>query len=732
MARIGGSPWFAICAVAVSFFWAASAAQAGEQIPGLVGIFSGLINTAIVDAARRDWQTRPLSDYNCLGKHGLSAAQFADRGIGPEDPQVRQILSDCAFAAPAAPVPAAPQPANGPVAEPPGPSYAAPASPNYAAPQTPNDAAPPPSPNYFVNGLTLGAPLGPPADAMAGYTCHASEDYPGFSWCQSHHAESRRFGATMIWMSIFRSPADALVEITQAVDPAFFRPGDAEREIQRLSHDFGQQARIIPADLPAGGHSIIAAWGAVTLTPLDSTNMDALRGGTPVHSGLLLAALGDPRATARLGLQVYGLGGGAGFIWSANYNSSGKGVLRITAVDPSALSPHSPSQPAAPTTPFGMALQFAPEAPSTPPALGLDVAAQRGPTVQGEKVVVAAMQPAVTADALLANPAGPPAPSSASTSPAPNSGPAAPSASSAPAAPEPSGASAVPVPGGAPAAPMPSNAPAASASSSASAIQTAEAKVEQPPAAPLASPAFPLSRIGRRVALIVANGAYSAAPLTNPTVDADLVSGSLEKIGFSVTVKKDLDLDGFEQAISEFAETTRGAEIALFYFAGHGFYVADGGRQQNLLMATSANFSAKTALALEGGGEPLDHVEETIIGRARATLIFIDACRNVPALASRGFGSRGFAPLNASNLEGAYVVLSTRVGQTAEDGAGGQGSPFARAFASVLPTPGLRIEDAYYRMREQVRKETSGVQVPDSIRSDLPEGGVVLVEGNLK
>ncbi len=241
-----------------------------------------------------------------------------------------------------------------------------------------------------------------------------------------------------------------------------------------------------------------------------------------------------------------------------------------------------------------------------------------------------------------------------------------------------------------------------------------------------------MSPVGRRVALIVANGAYSEAPLTNPTVDAGIVAGSLEKIGFSVTVKKDLDFDGFEQAISEFAETTRGAEIALFYFAGHGFSVADGGRQQNLLMATSANFSAKTALALEGGGEPLDHVEETIIGRARATLIFIDACRNIPALANRGFGSRGFTPLNASNLEGAYVVLSTRVGQTAEDGAGGQGSPFARAFASVLPTPGLRIEDAYSRMREQVRRETSGVQVPESIRSDLPEGGVVLVGSNVK
>lgn len=170
----------------------------------------------------------------------------------------------------------------------------------------------------------------------------------------------------------------------------------------------------------------------------------------------------------------------------------------------------------------------------------------------------------------------------------------------------------------------------------------------------------------------------------------------------------------------------------MFYFAGHGFSVDLRGRQENLLMATSANFSAKTALALEGGGEPLDHVEETIIGRARATLIFIDACRNIPALASRSVGSRGFAPVDTSNLAGVYVVLSTRVGQTAEDGARGQGSPFARAFASVMPTPGLRIEDAYSRMREQVRRDTAGGQVPDSIRSDLPEGGVVLVGSNVK
>jgi tetratricopeptide (TPR) repeat protein len=244
-------------------------------------------------------------------------------------------------------------------------------------------------------------------------------------------------------------------------------------------------------------------------------------------------------------------------------------------------------------------------------------------------------------------------------------------------------------------------------------------------AAPVRAPdALPAA--GRRVALVVANGAYRDAPLANPEVDADLVAASLQKTGFIVTVKKDLGLDALEQVVDDFSDSAKGADVALFYFAGHGFSIAAGGRQQNFLMATDADFHAKTGLGLERGGEPLEHVEETIIGHARATLIFVDACRDVPTLASRGVGSRGFAPFDGSAFDGAFVVISTRSGRTAADGVAGQGSPFARAFASILPTPRLRIEDAYARIREKVRAETSGEEVPDVIRSDLPEGGIVI------
>ncbi len=232
---------------------------------------------------------------------------------------------------------------------------------------------------------------------------------------------------------------------------------------------------------------------------------------------------------------------------------------------------------------------------------------------------------------------------------------------------------------------------------------------------------------GRLVALVIANGAYPDAPLANPAVDAGIVADSLKRVGFAVTVKTNVDLEGFEQAMSDFATASKGADVALFYFAGHGFSVAADGVQQNLLMTTSSNFQAKSEIGLRQGGEPLDHVEEMVIGNARATLIFIDACRNVPVLAHRGVAKRGFAPIDPSSFDGAYVVLSTRQGKTAEDGEAGKGSPFARAVAATLPTAGLRIEDASARIREKVRAETSGEQVPDVVRSDLPEGGVVLM-----
>ncbi|MEC9367244.1 MAG: caspase family protein, partial [Pseudomonadota bacterium] len=75
----------------------------------------------------------------------------------------------------------------------------------------------------------------------------------------------------------------------------------------------------------------------------------------------------------------------------------------------------------------------------------------------------------------------------------------------------------------------------------------------------------------KRVALVIGNSAYKSAPaLKNPKNDAAAVSTVLEKLGFQVIAGLDLDRPGMEAKAREFALASRGAEVSLFYFAGHG------------------------------------------------------------------------------------------------------------------------------------------------------------------
>jgi uncharacterized caspase-like protein len=232
----------------------------------------------------------------------------------------------------------------------------------------------------------------------------------------------------------------------------------------------------------------------------------------------------------------------------------------------------------------------------------------------------------------------------------------------------------------------------------------------------------------KRVALIVANGAYKSLPLANPTVDADLVKAALDTLGFVVTVQKDANLETFDEAVNKFADDARGADVALFYFAGHGFSVTDGIRPVSLLMSTSAEVESKSERVLQAGGIPLDDIISPVAANAKATLVFVDACRNDPRAdrSVAGARGRGFTVINPMRGGRVFVALSTKLGDTAEDGEPLTGSPFARAFQREIREKGVRVDDAFRSMREAVREQTNGKQIPDIVQDDLPSGSIML------
>jgi hypothetical protein len=136
---------------------------------------------------------------------------------------------------------------------------------------------------------------------------------------------------------------------------------------------------------------MIASWGDVVLEPLDAASMSQLALGKSPNKGLIIDFLGNFRRSAQLGLPVYRMTGGAGFVWAASFNQKGAGALRFAAVNPSALSAPVSTQPpvaaepaAQPTETQAQAQPEVQAQPEAQPAKQAEPEAQATPQVQSQ------------------------------------------------------------------------------------------------------------------------------------------------------------------------------------------------------------------------------------------------------------------------------------------------------------------------------------------------------------
>jgi hypothetical protein len=194
---------------------------------------------------------------------------------------------------------------------------------------------------YAVSGVTLGATLQFGSSAYREYKCSPSDQFDGFTWCQKTRKEKERRGTFTATYSILHSRDGAAAYVNRYQEPAFFAANEADDDIQQYSRKLGEPPRItrMPhlAGFPTG---ILASWGKVELEPLDDDSIKALaEGRRPTANGYFVDFIGDFARSAKEGLPIYRLSGGAGFVWVASFNQKGRGTLRLTAVDASALAP---------------------------------------------------------------------------------------------------------------------------------------------------------------------------------------------------------------------------------------------------------------------------------------------------------------------------------------------------------------------------------------------------------
>ena len=131
---------------------------------------------------------------------------------------------------------------------------------------------------------------------------------------------------------------------------------------------------------------------------------------------------------------------------------------------------------------------------------------------------------------------------------------------------------------------------------------------------------------GKRVALVIGNGAYERAEdrLPNPPNDANAIPEKLDALGFDVTKTLDLDYRGMRTGLRDFDRTLESADAGLFFYAGHGMEYQ--GRNHLFPMDAVLESEGDISIGLIDVGQIL-HIMETSVP---TRLIFLDACRNNP------------------------------------------------------------------------------------------------------
>lgn len=212
------------------------------------------------------------------------------------------------------------------------------------------------------------------------------------------------------------------------------------------------------------------------------------------------------------------------------------------------------------------------------------------------------------------------------------------------------------------------------------------------------------------VALVVGNSSYShAPPLVNPRNDAEDMAALLRRLGFQVIAGLDLDKAAMEDRVRAFSRQARAAQVALFFYAGHGLQV----NGVNHLVPVDAQLADADDLDFEALS--LDKVLKRMGGGTN--LVFLDACRDNPF--ARGWASdgrsvsvgRGLTRVGEASGSGLFIAFATDPDSIAADG-DGRNSPFTAALKRHIETPGLEINHLLTEVRKAVLASTGNVQRP--------------------
>ena len=215
------------------------------------------------------------------------------------------------------------------------------------------------------------------------------------------------------------------------------------------------------------------------------------------------------------------------------------------------------------------------------------------------------------------------------------------------------------------------------------------------------------ARAERRVALVVGNAAYEgAAALRTARNDAKDMAEALKKLGFETVLGLDLDQDHFASTMETFARALDGADIGLFFYAGHGLQIDE----RNYLVSVNAQLSNEFLISSET--IELDAIVRLMESKVATNIVLLDASPQQSAgrepqaqprghAASQRRSATGLARIEPASRD-TMVAYAAAPGQEAADGGEGN-SPFTAALLKRIAEPGLEISVMLKQVTADVR-----------------------------
>jgi hypothetical protein len=188
---------------------------------------------------------------------------------------------------------------------------------------------------------------------------------------------------------------------------------------------------------------------------------------------------------------------------------------------------------------------------------------------------------------------------------------------------------------------------------------------------------------------------------------------ALAEAGFDVILGLDLSKQAFDGKVRDFARALEKADVALFFYAGHGLQASG----KNHLVPVDAKLQVERDLDFEAISLDFVLKQMELDREGKTNIVFLDACRDNPLARNlaRSMGTRSAAVgqglAQVQTGVGTFIAYSTQPGNVALDGEG-RNSPFTEALARGLRLPDRNLTAVMIEVRKEVLAATGGKQVP--------------------